>query len=241
MSKRHGMREQKKLAAKNAKQEARRRQRALRQSADSTVRLKAADHWPIVSVLVPENLWSSGIGNLLIARRMPDDRLAIAAFLVDVFCLGVKNAFWKILAPREFDSLRHDIERMGKLRSVAPNYFAKLVYQAVDYAQSLGFRPHRDFQDAQLILAGIDPSQCGEEFQFGQNGRPLYIRGPSESPERARLIAHRVDELGGKYVVRIDPAELPIGHESLDETFDVDEVDNGRDPNGEDIAGAGDF
>lgn len=99
MSKRHGMREQKKLAAKNAKQEARRRQRALRQSADSTVRLKAADHWPIVSVLVPENLWSSGIGNLLIARRMPDDRLAIAAFLVDVFCLGVKNAFWKILAP----------------------------------------------------------------------------------------------------------------------------------------------
>lgn len=111
----------------------------------------------------------------------------------------------------------------------------------MDYAQSLGFRPHRDFQDAQLILAGIDPSQCGEEFQFGQNGRPLYIRGPSESPERARLIAHRVDELGGKYVVRIDPAELPIGHESLDETFDVDEVDNGRDPNGEDIAGAGDF
>ena len=241
MSKRHGMREQKKLAAKNAKQKLRRRQLALRQSADSTVRLKTADRWPIVTVLVPENLWSSGIGNLLIARRMPDDHLAIAAFLVDVFCLGVKDAFWKIVTPREFDGLRKDIERLGRLQPVAPDYFAKLVYQAVDYAQSLGFRPHRDFQDAQLLLAGIDPSQCGEEFQFGQNGRPLYIRGPSESPERARLIAHRMDELGGKYVVRIDPAELPIGHETLDEKFDVDEVDNGRDPNGEDLAGAGDF
>ena len=104
-----------------------------------------------------------------------------------------------------------------------------------------GFRPHRDFQDAQLLLAGIDPSQCGEEFQFGQNGRPLYIRGPSESPERARLIAHRMDELGGKYVVRIDPAELPIGHESLDETIDRSEVDDGRDPDGGDHTDEGDL
>jgi hypothetical protein len=241
MAKRHGMREQKKLAAKKAKQNLRRRPVALRQSADLTVRLKAADRWPIVTALVPENLWSSGIGNLLIARRMSDERLAIAAFLVDVFCLGVKNAFWKIVTPREFDSLRHDIERMGKLRSVAPDYFAKLVYQVVDYAQSLGFRPHRDFQEAQLLLAGMDPSQCGEEFQFGQNGQPLYIRGPSESPERARLIANRVDDLGGKYVVRIDPAELPIGLEALDDAFDRGEVDGGRDPMGGDIIDVRDF
>ena len=48
MAKRHGMREQKKLAAKKARQNLRRRQWALRQAGDSTVRLKAADHWPIV-------------------------------------------------------------------------------------------------------------------------------------------------------------------------------------------------
>jgi hypothetical protein len=209
MSKQHGVREQKRLAKLKAKREARRRQLELRSSSNPVIRLKAADGWPVTASLVPENLWSMGIGNLLIARRTPDGRLACGIFLVDVFCLGVKDAVWKLVDTGQFNSLCRDLEAHGRLAKVTPEHFAKLVYRAADYGQSLGFPPHRDFRHAQRLLAGIDPSRCPDEFEFGHEGQPLYIRGPSESMDKARIIAARVHALGGNYTVPLQRAEVP--------------------------------
>lgn len=148
------------------------------------------------------------MGSAVIARRMPDGQLACAVFLLDVYCLGVKDAFWRILAPAEFNDLLERIEETGTLNTVTPEYLVKLVYQTADSGQSLGFPPHSDFRHAQRLLAGIDPSQCPDEFQFGHDGRPLYVRGPNESLEEAQLIANRVAEHGGHYTLQLKPAEL---------------------------------
>ena len=67
------------------------------------------------------------------------------------------------------------IDKHGRLQDVPPEYFAKLIYRAVDYAQPFGLPPHRDFRHAQRLLAGIDPSLCPDEFEFGQNGRPHFL------------------------------------------------------------------
>lgn len=209
MSKQHGAREQERLAKQKAKQAARRRQVARRNSPDPTIRLKAADRWPIVASLVPENLWTMGLGNLVVARRTPDGQLACAVFLVDVYCLGVKNALWKILGQSQFHALCRDLDANGRLVEVTPEHFAKLVYCAADFGQSLGFPPHRDFRHAQRLLAGIDPSQCPVVFEFGREGHPLYIRGPAESIDEAHIIAARVQALGGDYVVPLKPSEAP--------------------------------
>jgi hypothetical protein len=225
MSKRHGPREQKRLAKQKAKRKARHRQLARQDSPDPTIRLKAADDWPVTAALVPENLWTTGIGNLIIARRMPDGRLACALLLLDVFCLGVKDACWKIVTAGELNEIRKHVEEHGRLQDVPPEYFAKLVYRAADYGQALGFPPHRDFRHAQRLLAGIDPSQCPDEFEFGQDGRPHYIRGPSESMERARAIAERVDALGGHYTLPLGPSELS-DFDDIDDDFDVDEFED---------------
>jgi hypothetical protein len=219
------------LAKQKAKRQARRRELARRDSPDPSVRLKAADRWPVDAALVPDNLWSAGIGNLVIARRLPDGRLGCGVFLVDVFCLGVKDATWKFFSSGEFKDMRKHIEEHCRLQDVPPEYFAKLVYRAVDYAQSFGFPPHRDFRHAQRLLAGIDPSQCPDEFEFGQDGKPHYIRGPSESMEKARAIAERVQAQGGYY-------SLPLGPDDLD---DIEIMDEGDDDIDEDEFEDGDF
>jgi hypothetical protein len=220
MPKQHGAREQKRLAKQKAKREIKRRQLARSNSPDPTVRLKAADRWPIVASLVPENLWDLGLGNLLIARRTPDGQLACANFLVDVFCLGVKDATWLIVGPGQFNEIRGRLNERGRFKEVTPEHFAKLVYCAADFGQSLGFPPHRDFRHAQKLLAGIDPSQCPDDFEFGQEGRPVYIRGPFESMDDARIIAARVRAIGGDYVVPLRPSEagfeLMAGVEDMD-------------------------
>lgn len=225
MFKRHGAREQKRLAKQKAKRAARHRQLAMRSSPDPYVRLRAADRWPVIECLVPENLREAGLGNLLMARRMPDGQSACAVFLVDVFCLGVKDALWSIVHPAQFAALRKDIESHGRLMPVTPEHFAKLVYQAADYGQSLGFPPHRDFRHAQLLLAGIDPSQCDEQFEFGFDGQPLYIQGPSESIGEVRSIINRLQALGGEFLVQLDPSEVPEELATFDDEEDEFEED----------------
>jgi hypothetical protein len=222
MSKQHGAREQKRLAKAKAKREASRRQVARRNSPDPTIRLKGADGWPIVASVVPENLWDMGIGNLVIARKMPDGQLACGVFLVDVYCLGIKNALWTILGQREFRALCRKLEDEEGLEEVTPEHFAKLVYRAADYGQSLGFPPHRDFRHAQRLLAGIDPSQCPDEFEFGQEGRPLYIRGPGETLDEARMIVARLQAQGGDYVLPLKASEAPP---ELIDRADLSEID----------------
>jgi hypothetical protein len=202
----HGAREQKRLAKKKAKRAAQKRALSRRDSDNPMIRLRNADRWPVVEALVPDNLWEEGIGQLIVTRQTPDGMFAIGSFLVDVFCLGVKDCFWRIVSPQEYRTMLDDWEEYGALERVSPEHFSKLVHCAADYAQSIGFAPHRDFRHARLLLEGIDPSQCDTDFQFGKDGVPFYFRGPYESPQQARAIAARVEAAGGHYIMSVEPS-----------------------------------
>lgn len=214
MSKQHGARQQKRLAKQKARREANRRELARRNSPDPSIRLKHAGDWPIVDCIVPESLSEFGIGNLVIARRVPDGQIACAVFLVDAFCLGIKDAMWKVFGQAEYEAMVRKFEEQSQSVHVTPERFAKLIYRAADFAQSLGFPPHRDFRHAQRLLAGIDASQCPDEFEFGRNGQPFYVRGPKESLEVARVISARVQAQGGVFTVplRDSEAKALLGH-----------------------------
>ncbi len=226
MSNRHGVRQQKRLAKQKSKRQSKHRKLAALSSPDPDIRLKSAEHWPVIACWVPGNLREAGLGQLLIARRMPDGQLACAMFLVDVFCLGIKNALWTIVAPGRLSVLRRDLEGHGPIDEVTPEHFAKLIYRAADYGQSLGFAPHRDFRHAQRLLAGIDPSLCPDEFEFGRDGQPLYIRGPFESVEESQIIAARVQALGGDYIVPLKPSEAPFDPWTAAEALDDENDDH---------------
>ena len=224
MSKSHGAKQQKKLAKQKAKRAARRSELSARSSSDPTVRLQNAAKWPVVAALVPEGLWIEGIGQLVIAREQSDGNVVIGVYLVDVYCLGVKNAFWTAGTPGDFRRLIERIEERETLRPVTPECLAKIVRGAVDYAQSYGFAPHRDFRHAALLLEGIDPDACPQEFTYGRDGKPFYIRGPYETLEAARVISERIVEAGGDYIIPI-PGPTTFGQlaDVEDEEDDPDE------------------
>jgi hypothetical protein len=126
---------------------------------------------------------------------------------VDVFCLGVKNAFWKIMTESEYDEVLRRNDHVQPLEKVAPEYLAKLVEDAVQYAQALGIPPHPDYGHARLLLAGIDSSLCTDTFEFGKDGKPFYIRGPHESLAKAKVIAERIQMAGGHFSIPLKSSE----------------------------------
>ncbi len=204
----HGARQQKRVAKQKAKRAAKRSRSLQLNSSDPNVRLRQADKWPVVRAVVGEEIWDDGISSVAIARRESEGNLVYSVFLVDVFCLGVKNAYWDTGTPRDFDDVIQRMAERQTLREIAPACLVKIVKDAVAYAHSFGFQPHPDYRHAALLLAGIDPAACTEQFAFGREGKPFYIRGPHETPAQATAIVKRVVEAGGHFIVGGPGAEL---------------------------------
>jgi len=201
MAKQHGARQQKKIAKQKAKRAEKRFSLFQRTSKDPTIRLRQAAKWPVVQALAAVDLWKDGIGSLAIARQESEESLVFSVFLVDVYCLGVKNAFWRPGTPGEFNELLAKMEETQTMRAITPACLVKIVQGAVAYAQSFGFPPHPDYRHAAKLLEGIDPAACEQKFTFGRDGKPFYIQGPHESLAQAEAIMKRVADEGGHFMI----------------------------------------
>ena len=168
--------------------------------------------YPIHECLVPSDLFETGIGNIVVARRLSGGQIATSAFLVDVFCLGIKNAFFKLSSEQEYhNTLKPRLVKTPDgtgFDNTHPSCVRKIIEGAVDYAAALGFSYHRDYKNARDIFGDIDASACPVKYDFGQEGKPMYIRGPNESVSQAKKIVAQLDRRCGEgnfhYLVGLD-------------------------------------
>jgi hypothetical protein len=146
------------------------------------------------------DLFDSGYGYLVLSRSKADGRVEAGLFLLDVFCLGVKDAgfhhFHSIAEYQEglIDRLFPD----GNPVRMTPEAARKLTEGAVSYAKGLGFSPAANYKKASRVFGGITAANCDEQFVFGKNGKPLYAQGPSESPARVERILRALEARCGK-------------------------------------------
>jgi hypothetical protein len=133
---------------------------------------------------LPPMAMGAGLASIAVAREHTDTEVSVCGYLVDTYCLGVKNA----VPPNIVDR--------GDLPAFLASFFAAydtdplpapltlaqdLILGAVDYARSLGFDPHRDFYQAKPHLGAWQPTAA---IQFGLNGRPYFQQGPYDNPAR---------------------------------------------------------
>ncbi len=163
------------------------------------------------------DLFTIGIGYVVIARYKASGEVETGVFLVDIFCLGVKNAFFHKYAGSEFEGALDSILRSGK-ESVAPAYGRKLVEESVAYAGKLGLAPHADYKKACRVLGGIVASDCQEEFTFGNQGKPYYVQGPHDSPARVKQIERLLTANCGEGNFR---TLRELGAEEMDADFEI--------------------
>ena len=150
---------------------------------------------PIHSCLVSEALFEIGKGYLVLARKAADGRMAMAAFLLDVYCVGVKDV---ILRLDERDRALH-----GGIRGGAANgrdraaCARKLLRDLVAWSRSIGLAPHPDYAAAEPLFGDVSADASDESFSFGKDGKPFLIPGPpirppaSDTDRRAATQARR--------------------------------------------------
>jgi hypothetical protein len=199
---------QRQLAKKKAKRDDKRREVARRTSNDPTVALAQIARTPVYDAQIPARM-EQGMGVALLSRRLPDGRIAFASYLLDTYCLGVKDAFWRLASPAEYAEHLEQMQHASPTRKVSGDTLAKLVFGTVEFARSYGFPPHQDFRHAGKLLEGLNPAAGNEEFEYGQNGKPFYIQGPHDSPARINQIMARLGEGSGS---ALDELGGPRGH-----------------------------
>lgn len=195
------LRNRAKKAARMAVRKARRRKAALAAGTGFSSRFGASrteiGASPIHRALVSQAIFDQGIGDVLISRTLQDGRIALACALIDPYCLGVKDAFLRVLSPGGYDEFVARAAAVQRFEEVAPAYARKLIDDAIDYADALGFEPHEDFDDALVVLDPIDFTSCDARFTFGKDGKPFYVNGPNHDASKARaIVLHLIERCG---------------------------------------------
>ena len=81
------------------------------------------------------------MGSVVISRKMPDGEIGFGVFLIDVFCLGVKTAFFSVRPRNEYERFIGRISEKEALQPEEPACAVKLIRSAEAYARGLGLDP----------------------------------------------------------------------------------------------------
>ena len=185
---------QKKLAKKKSKRKAallnQKKNVSFSEKLSQTKALFVAKKSPITESLIRKDIFSAGVGTAIIARKMPNGSIGAGVYLLDVWCLGVKNAYFTVLAENEFPDRIREIEVNEHLENIHPSCFRKLIDECVDFSAKCGFKPHKDYKIPRQLLMDIDPTVCPKKYSFGKDGKPFYFSGPHESEQQSKMIVN---------------------------------------------------
>ncbi|MFW6723273.1 hypothetical protein ACHZ98_24575 [Streptomyces sp. MAR4 CNY-716] len=143
-----------------------------------------------------------GFAQILLARQERASRVTVTGFLVDLYCLGVKD----VTDPEVMGS--------GSLTTYVPMYYSAfdhpalsisveqaqtIVRDAATYAASLGFEPAAGFTDAAVHL-GTPPGDR-PTIGFGRDGKPFYFSGPYDDSRKVVQTLERTCGTGNYHYV----------------------------------------
>lgn len=180
--------------------------------------------WPLHEVLITQT-WrnTEELTQILVSRRGPSGNMAIGAFMVDLGCLGVQTAYGRVVDAHTYADTRRQISAHQRMIRSDVNLAAKIVREAIAYARELGFNPDPDYRNAMIVLGDADPDACDIEIPVGgSDGKPFYFAGPYDNWQSViNRLTRKLGPDGFKYVVPIDPSDVPASIRGQFELMDA--------------------
>lgn len=192
-------RRRKQLEKKKKKRDDRRHELVLKSNMSHAEKVLLRSKAPIMECVMGESLKSDGLGPVIIARRVSTGEILVSNFLVDRYCLGVKDCFAKFVFPSQYEEMLDGMSKRGMefMRIDAPSA-RRLVEDAVAFAARYDLKPHPDYRSARLIFGDIDASVGQPLVEMGRDGKPFYVSGPFESERDSMEILSKLAAASGQ-------------------------------------------
>jgi tetratricopeptide (TPR) repeat protein len=164
---------------------------------------------------VNPNWQESGLAEVLIVRQTLSLKYVVGVYLVDVFCLGLKNTF--VRATFRHADVRTLFSRFSQpMEEVSYEDARSIILGAVEYARQLGFEPHEEWKISGPIVEVERPFR--RNFTFGCDGKPLYIQGPDDDAQKIMKKLGLLAEKGEAHFLTIAGEEIDGGNDDDEET-----------------------
>lgn len=126
--------------------------------------------------ITPSDWKESGMANIIITRLRPNGNLVMVIFLVDTFCLGVKNATYHTnITHEDYEEYLNHFKRESEVDEISYNEAHNIIYGAMAFAEEGGIKPSKNFMPAGYILEEDTDDVPLIEYEFGKNGKHFLI------------------------------------------------------------------
>ncbi len=131
---------------------------------------------PIDSCWILEDWEKVGETPVIVARRHASGKFTIGLYLIDTFCVGLKDSFYHFnIDSQEYDDLLDKMDIKRELVQVSYNEAHNLIFGAIAFAEEAGIKPCPEFALTQYLLEEDTEDIPLIEYDFGKNGKHFLI------------------------------------------------------------------
>lgn len=161
-----------------------------------------------------------GAGHVIVTRKHTGGRISMAVFLVDIWCVGVKDSFYRLrLDDYEFEDTI-DTYRIG-LRECSYDEAHNWIYGAIAFAEEADIKPDKSFNITQYMLEEDDDNIPLIEYEYGKDGKhTLMVHSRLEASHYLPLLEKNLGK--GNYDFILNE------HDAYFDDDDDDDDDNDR-------------
>lgn len=151
--------------------------------------LEHASEHPLVECLIRKDWEDDGLATILIIRRhLETGKFLFCMFMIDTFCLGLKDVFYNL--DMDADDIKKLIDSHPyEMKNNDYQHCRSLILGGIDFAGKFGFEPHSDWEKAKNFIEADKPYSKGHTF--GRKGKPFYIDGPFDDVDKIMKILDR--------------------------------------------------
>ena len=156
-----------------------------------------------------------GIFHIVVTRRHTGGRISMALFMVDMFCVGVKESFFRLrLEQEELDDMLDTTDWGFTFLECSYEEAHNRIYGAIAFAEEGGIEPDKSFALTQYFLEEDTDDIPFIDYDYGSNGQHLLVCDSQlEASRYLPALRRTLGEDGFKYV---------IGYENIDDELDDD-------------------
>ena len=181
-----------------------------------------------------DDIMEIGEGQVVVTRLHKSGKTSVAIYMVDTFCLGVKDSVFKLRMDEfELANLLSHISIALGLHEVTYNEAHNMVYGAIAFAEEAGIEPHKNFSWTQYMLEEDTDEVPLIEFEYGKDGKHFLVA--HSNIEANKYLPTLRKNLGDNFDYVIDDGDSYLDDDDYDAS-DEDEDDSEQDedfmPNG---------
>lgn len=145
---------------------------------------------PIDKCYINSDWKDKGLAQIVVTRKKANGNYVVGVYLVDTFCMGVKDTFCRHdMSEDEILQMNDKISSGFGLEEIPYVEAHNLIYGGIAFAEDADIPPHKDFALSKYVLEEDTDDIPLIEYEYGKDGKYFLVVGPNS---RDRLYLDRL-------------------------------------------------